>query len=69
MVRLYGHAGADLPTTYMSQEEVETDEANDPLLHSVRLLQEAGALELEAALAIYEETCARTERIAAEVIA
>jgi 2-oxoisovalerate dehydrogenase E1 component len=28
----------------MSQEELEADEANDPLLHSVRLLQEAGAL-------------------------
>ncbi|MCE8422196.1 thiamine pyrophosphate-dependent enzyme, partial [Rhodovulum sulfidophilum] len=24
-VRLYGHAGADLPTTYMSREEVEAE--------------------------------------------
>jgi 2-oxoisovalerate dehydrogenase E1 component len=68
MVRLYGHAGADIPATYMSREELEADEANDPLLHSVRLLCEAGALEPQAALAIYEETCARTERIAAEVV-
>ncbi|MFN3955549.1 MAG: thiamine pyrophosphate-dependent enzyme [Pararhodobacter sp.] len=68
-VRLYGHAGADLPTTYMRREEVEAEEANDPLLHSVRLLHEAGALAPEAALAIYEETCARTQRIAEQAVA
>ena len=65
-VRLYGHAGADVPTTYLSRAEVEADEANDPLLHSVRLLHEAGALDPDAALAIYDETCARTDRIAVE---
>jgi 2-oxoisovalerate dehydrogenase E1 component len=67
-VRLYGHAGADLPTTYMRREEVEAEEANDPLLHSVRLLHEAGAMDPDAALAVYTETCARTERIAAEAV-
>ncbi len=65
-VRLYGHAGADVPTTYLPKAEVEADEANDPLLHSVRLLAETGALRPDQALAIYEETCARTDRIAAE---
>ncbi|WP_425045189.1 thiamine pyrophosphate-dependent enzyme [Primorskyibacter sp. S87] len=65
-VRLYGHAGADVPTTYLSKAEVEADEGNDPLLHSVRLMQEAGALEPAAALKVYQDTCARTERIAAE---
>lgn len=67
-IRLYGHAGADVPTTYLTREEVEAEEAMDPLLHSVRLLHEAGALEPEAALAIYEETCARVTRIAAEAV-
>jgi 2-oxoisovalerate dehydrogenase E1 component len=67
-IRLYGHAGADLPTTYMAREEVEAEEANDPLLHSVRLLDQAGALTPEAALAIYQDTLARVERIAAEAI-
>ena len=67
-VRLYGHAGADLPTTYMRREEVEAEEANDPLLHSVRLLHEAGALAPEGALSIYTETRARVERIAAEAV-
>ncbi|MFY0308327.1 dehydrogenase E1 component subunit alpha/beta [Leisingera sp. D0M16] len=67
-VRLYGHAGADVPTTYMAKAEVEADEANDPLLHSVRLLKEAGALQSAEALKIYTDTCARVERIRAEAV-
>ncbi len=67
-VRLYGHAGADVPTTYLSRDEVEADEANDPLLHSARLLDAAGALSAEDALAIYTETAAEVERLAAEVV-
>ena len=67
-VRLYGHAGADMPTTYMKREEVEAEEANDPLLHSARLLSEAGALQPADALAIYKQTNARVERIAEEVV-
>src|SRR5690606_41320757 len=55
-VRLYGHAGADVPTPYLSREEVEAEEANDPLLHAVRLLREAGALTPAEALAMSEDT-------------
>ncbi len=65
-VRLYGHAGADVPTTYLPKAEVEADEANDPLLHSVRLLYQSGALTPDDALGIYRETCDRTDRVAAE---
>ncbi|WP_170477186.1 dehydrogenase E1 component subunit alpha/beta [Ruegeria arenilitoris] len=65
-VRLYGHAGADMPTTYLSKSEVEADEANDPLLHSVRLMDQAEALSPDDALRIYTDTCARAKRIAAE---
>ncbi|MCV2867711.1 thiamine pyrophosphate-dependent enzyme [Defluviimonas sp. WL0002] len=67
-IRLYGHAGADVPTTYLSREEVESEEANDPLLHSVRLLEQAGALAPDAALRIYEETCDRVARVAADAV-
>uniref|UniRef100_UPI000AB3FF01 alpha-ketoacid dehydrogenase subunit alpha/beta n=1 Tax=Leisingera sp. F5 TaxID=1813816 RepID=UPI000AB3FF01 len=67
-VRLYGHAGADVPTTYLSKAEVEADEANDPLLHSVRLLNEAGALQPKEALKVYTDTCARVERIRTEAV-
>ncbi|MFW8593683.1 dehydrogenase E1 component subunit alpha/beta [Cribrihabitans neustonicus] len=67
-VRLYGHAGADVPTTYMSKSEVEADEANDPLLHSVRLMRDAGVMAPEEALKIYRGTRARVERIRAEAV-
>ncbi|MEM8774028.1 MAG: thiamine pyrophosphate-dependent enzyme [Pseudomonadota bacterium] len=66
-VRLYGHAGADVATSYLSKAEVEADEANDPLLHSVRLLSEANALQPDEALKIYDETNARIERIGDQV--
>ncbi len=67
-IRLYGHAGADMPTTYLGREEVEAEEAMDPLLHSVRLMDEAGALSPAEALAIYEQTNARVARIAGEAV-
>ncbi|QYU68935.1 hypothetical protein J4558_01995 [Leptolyngbya sp. 15MV] len=67
-VRLYGHAGADVQTAYMTKAEVEADEANDPLLHSVRLLEAAGALQRDAALTIYQETLDRVERVRAEAV-
>jgi 2-oxoisovalerate dehydrogenase E1 component len=67
-IRLYGHAGADVPTTYLSRDEVEAEEANDPLLHSVRLLEQSGALSADQALAIYEETNERIARIAGEAV-
>ena len=67
-IRLYGHAGADVPTTYLSKAEVEAEEANDPLLHTVRLMDAAGALTPAEALAIYEETTDRVARVAAEAV-
>ncbi|SDY68121.1 thiamine pyrophosphate-dependent enzyme [Citreimonas salinaria] len=67
-VRLYGHAGADVPTTYLGRDEVEADEANDPLVHSTRLLDVSGALDPDAALAIYRDTVADVARIADEVV-
>ncbi|NNF71971.1 MAG: MFS transporter [Rhodobacteraceae bacterium] len=62
MVRLYGHAGSDVEASYRDKAAIEADEANDPLLHSVRLLRDAGALSPGDALALYDEIgedCAR----------
>ncbi|MBL9051704.1 MAG: MFS transporter [Tabrizicola sp.] len=67
-IRLYGHAGADMPTTYLPREEVEAEEAQDPLLHSVRLLDQAGVMTPDQALAIYRETGARVERVAGDAV-
>ena len=67
-IRLYGHAGADMPTTYLPREEVEAEEAQDPLLHMVRGLDQVGAMAPEAALQVYTDTNARVARIAAEAV-
>jgi 2-oxoisovalerate dehydrogenase E1 component len=67
-IRLYGHAGADVPTTYLPKAEVEAEEAQDPLLHAVRLLHETGALDPAVALAIYDETQGRVARIADQAV-
>ena len=67
-IRLYGHAGADVPTTYLAREEVEAEEAQDPLLHSVRLLDQAGVMTPDEALAVYRETCGRVERVAGDAV-
>lgn len=67
-IRLYGHAGADMPTTYLPKAEVEAEEAQDPLLHSVRLMAEAGVMSPADALQIYQDTAERVTRVAAEAV-
>ena len=62
-IRLYGHAGADVPTTYLPRAEVEAEEAQDPLLHAVRLLDQSGALAAEHALQIYLDTQIEVARL------
>ncbi|MEO1557142.1 MAG: transketolase C-terminal domain-containing protein, partial [Pseudomonadota bacterium] len=66
-VRLYGHAGADVATSYLPRAEVEADEANDPLLHTAAGLITQGA-EPEAVLAIYTDALARTRDEAARIV-
>lgn len=67
-VRLYGHAGADVPTSYLSKAQVEAEEADDPLLHSVRLLDAAKAMEPSEALATYDATLAEVQRLAQRAV-
>ncbi|WP_187429449.1 1-deoxy-D-xylulose-5-phosphate synthase [Roseobacter fucihabitans] len=61
MVRLYGHAGADVATSYLPRAEVEADEANDPLLHTARLLVAMQAAKPETLLQIYQDTLAAVQ--------
>jgi 2-oxoisovalerate dehydrogenase E1 component len=67
-VRLFGHAGADVETIYRTLEEVKRDEAQDPLLHTARLLVENRILTSKQILDIYESVRERVARIADEVI-
>ncbi len=42
-VRLWGHAGSDVETTYRTFEQIDAIELGDPLLANARLLIESGA--------------------------
>jgi 2-oxoisovalerate dehydrogenase E1 component len=42
MVRLLGHAGTDMESEYLTPEEMDANEARDPLLKSARFLVENG---------------------------
>ena len=67
-VRLYGHAGSDVQSTYLSKARIEEDEARDPLLFSAALLVEQGIATPADLLDIYDQTEARLARIAEEAI-
>lgn len=68
MVRLYGHAGSDVQTAYMSRAQIEADEERDPLVHSAALLVEQGLLSGAEILDIYNQTEADLNRIAEQAI-
>lgn len=68
LVRLYGHAGSDMQQSYLAKDVFEGWEADDPLLHSARLLIDAGALDLDGVLQIYDQTDAQCERVAQTVV-
>ncbi len=53
-VRLLGHAGSDIQSTYHSQKEIEMAEANDPLLHSARIMRERNIMSCEEMIVLYE---------------
>ncbi len=65
-VRLYGHAGSDEQTAYMSQTEIERTENDDPLQHSAAIMINAGILTRQQIVDIYLETGERCERVSYE---
>ena len=62
-VRLLGHAGSDIETMYNSLKIIEAAEANDPLLHSARLLVKNKILSNEEVLGLYRQIRSRIDRI------
>ena len=68
MVRLWGHAGSDVETTYRTLEEIERMEAQDPLLQNARLLVDTGAASPGELLAILEAAQRRIEQTTADVV-
>jgi 2-oxoisovalerate dehydrogenase E1 component len=67
-VRLYGHAGADVQTAYMTKEEVEAAEADDPLLHSARRMIADGGMSADDVLKLYNDTDDRVARTAEQAV-
>ncbi|MEM9551327.1 MAG: thiamine pyrophosphate-dependent enzyme [Pseudomonadota bacterium] len=67
VVRLLGHAGSDLQQAYLDPKVFEAWEADDPLLHSARLLIDQGLLTAEEILALYGEAKDACAGIAAEI--
>lgn len=65
-VRLWGHAGSDVETTYRSLEEIEAVEAQDPLLRFARRLVETGAATPQMLSEIVTEIRERTSAAAEE---
>ncbi|HLG19425.1 MAG TPA: thiamine pyrophosphate-dependent enzyme [Bdellovibrionota bacterium] len=53
-VRLLGHAGSDVETEYLTKEEIEANEAKDPLIRSAQILLEGGVATADELLSKYE---------------
>ncbi|MGQ0560024.1 MAG: dehydrogenase E1 component subunit alpha/beta [Sphingosinicella sp.] len=68
-VRLYGHAGSDVQSGYLSKVEIEQCEDRDPLLYSAALLVEQNILTAKDALGMYSDVEATLSRLAEQAIA
>src|ERR1051325_1541829 len=67
-IRLYGHAGSDLQSSYLTRAQIEEDEERDPLLYSAALLAEQEIMSPAQILDLYNETEATLARIAEQAI-
>lgn len=67
-VRLLGHAGSDIESQYNTQAEIECREANDPLLHTARILYKEGWMSLQAMVDLYQDNRSLIEAKALEAI-
>lgn len=67
-VRLLGHAGSDAEIAYRSQEQIEATEAQDPLLHSARLLIDNEVLSPIQVASLYQAAGAEVTETAEQAI-
>jgi 2-oxoisovalerate dehydrogenase E1 component len=68
-IRLMGHAGADVELSYAPIAQIEAAEAQDPLLHSARILHEQAGMSGAEIVARYEDMRARVDRVAQDALA
>lgn len=67
-VRLLGHAGSDIESQYRSASQIEAWEANDPLLHSARILYQQCGLSKKSIIELYQNNEALIQAKSLEVI-
>jgi 2-oxoisovalerate dehydrogenase E1 component len=67
-IRMTGHAGSDVETTYHTLDQIAAVEALDPLLTTVRLLIENGILSADQIRDQYEAIRERTAQLAEDVV-
>ncbi|MGB5078171.1 MAG: thiamine pyrophosphate-dependent enzyme, partial [Sphingorhabdus sp.] len=68
-VRLMGHAGADVEASYSALAHIESAEAQDPLMHTARILYDQAGMSGEEIVARYEAMRARVARVAQDALA
>lgn len=61
-VRLMGHAGSDIESTYRDKAEIETQADQDPLLHTARRLIEENIMSREDIFSLYTDIGGRAYR-------
>lgn len=67
-VRLMGHAGADVEASYSALSNIEAAEAQDPLLHSARILVELAGMSGDEIVARYQDMRAQVDRVAQDAL-
>lgn len=67
-VRLLGHAGSDIESQYRSLLEIEKTEKDDPLLHTARILLQAGWMTEKTILELYQNNQALIQAKAMEAL-
>ncbi|GJL94408.1 MAG: MFS transporter [Hyphococcus sp.] len=61
-VRLMGHAGSDIETSYRERNEIEIEADQDPLLHTARRVMESGLMASSDIEALYTEIGGQVRR-------
>ena len=66
--RLMGHAGSDIENVYLTNEMIEANEKNDPLLVSARILIEHGIMSSYDIRSLYADQEKRVERVSSVIV-
>lgn len=67
-VRLLGHAGSDIESQYLTQSQIEARESDDPLLHTAKILHDAGFMTQDAIIDLYLDNRALVDAKVLEVV-